>query len=53
MLTAHLFPSSVQQKAEPILAYEAKGPVNQLQWSSVSPDWIAITYDDVLEILRV
>jgi len=41
------------QRGEPILAYEARGAINQLQWSSVSPDWIAITYDDVLEILRV
>lgn len=37
----------------PILAYEAAGEINQMQWSMAQPDWIAITYDRDLQILRV
>lgn len=37
----------------PILAYAAEGEINQVQWSSFQPDWIAICYKDNLEILRV
>ncbi len=39
--------------ATPILAYEAAGPINQIQWSSAHNSWIAITYDQTLEILRL
>ncbi len=39
--------------ATPVLAYEAAGPVNQIQWSGANPNWVAITYDHTLEILRV
>lgn len=39
--------------AEPILSYEAKGPINQIHWSSFQNEWIAITYDNTLEILRI
>ena len=38
---------------EPILAYKAAGEINQLQWSSEHPSWIAIAHDRNLEILRV
>eukprot|EP01100_Stratorugosa_tubuloviscum_P009618 TRINITY_DN402_c0_g2_i1.p1 TRINITY_DN402_c0_g2~~TRINITY_DN402_c0_g2_i1.p1 ORF type:complete len:331 (-),score=131.87 TRINITY_DN402_c0_g2_i1:80-1072(-) len=38
---------------EPILAYNAEGEINQLQWSSTQVDWIAIAFDSKLEILRV
>jgi WD repeat-containing protein 68 len=38
---------------EPILAYGAAGEINQVQWSSAQPDWIAICYNNTLEILRV
>ena len=37
----------------PILAYAAEGEINQVQWSSFQPDWIAICYRDNVEILRV
>ncbi len=37
----------------PILAYQADGPINQVQWSTVQSDWIAICFKDNLEILRV
>eukprot|EP00049_Salpingoeca_infusionum_P018149 m.355957 g.355957 ORF g.355957 m.355957 type:complete len:333 (+) comp17395_c0_seq1:315-1313(+) len=42
-----------KRQPEPILAYEAGGPINQVQWSTQAPDWIAIAYDDTLEVLRV
>jgi len=47
---------------EPCLAYDVKdasgalnpkGQINQVHWSSVSPEWIAICYNNTLEVLRV
>jgi len=38
---------------DPILAYTADGEINQIQWASTQPDWIAICYNKSLEILRV
>ena len=38
---------------DPILAYTAAGPINQLHWSVAQSDWIAIGYGTSLEILRV
>jgi DDB1- and CUL4-associated factor 7 len=38
---------------DPILAYNARNHVNQLQWSTAQPDWIGITYANTVEILRV
>ncbi|XP_037556732.1 DDB1- and CUL4-associated factor 7 [Dermacentor silvarum] len=38
---------------DPILAYTAEGEINQIQWASTQPDWIAICYNSCLEILRV
>ncbi|KAH9521669.1 DDB1 and CUL4 associated factor wap [Dermatophagoides farinae] len=38
---------------DPILAYQADGEINQIQWSLAQPDWIAICYNNCLEILRV
>eukprot|EP00802_Teleaulax_amphioxeia_P014825 Tamp_14904.p1 GENE.Tamp_14904~~Tamp_14904.p1 ORF type:complete len:340 (-),score=49.05 Tamp_14904:424-1443(-) len=38
---------------DPILAYKAKAPVNQLQWSMGQPDWVAIGYGSEMQILRV
>ena len=38
---------------DPILAYTADGEVNQVQWAASQPDWIAICYNNCLEILRV
>ncbi|XP_076471078.1 DDB1- and CUL4-associated factor 7-like [Babylonia areolata] len=38
---------------DPILAYTAGGEINQIQWSGSQPDWIAICYNNSMEILRV
>uniref|UniRef100_A0A5F8ANI1 DDB1- and CUL4-associated factor 7 n=1 Tax=Macaca mulatta TaxID=9544 RepID=A0A5F8ANI1_MACMU len=38
---------------DPILAYTAEGEINNVQWASTQPDWIAICYNNCLEILRV
>lgn len=39
--------------AEPILAYNAEGEINQIQWSATQPDWTAIAFGKKLQILRV
>lgn len=38
---------------EPILAYNAEAEINTLQWSSGQPEWVAITFNKKLQILRV
>lgn len=38
---------------DPILAYTAGGEINQLQWSTIHPDWVAIGFDSKMQILRV
>ena len=38
---------------DPILAYNAAGEINTVHWGPIHNDWIAITYDHTLEILRV
>lgn len=38
---------------DPILAYNAEGEINNLQWSSSMPDWVSISFYDKLQILRV
>ena len=38
---------------DPILAYQAEGEVNMLQWSISQPDWVGIVFDKKLQILRV
>lgn len=37
---------------EPILSYKAQSPITQIQWSTTQPEWIAICYDNILEILK-
>jgi WD repeat-containing protein 68 len=39
--------------SEPILAYNAEGEINTLQWSAAQPEWVAITFNKKLQILRV
>lgn len=39
--------------SEPILAYNAEGEINTLQWSSGQPEWVAIAFQKKLQILRV
>jgi len=38
---------------DPILAYNAAGEINNLQWSVAQPDWVSIAFHDKLQILRV
>eukprot|EP00586_Coscinodiscus_wailesii_P006935 CAMPEP_0172492164 /NCGR_PEP_ID=MMETSP1066-20121228/23205_1 /TAXON_ID=671091 /ORGANISM="Coscinodiscus wailesii, Strain CCMP2513" /LENGTH=387 /DNA_ID=CAMNT_0013261623 /DNA_START=33 /DNA_END=1196 /DNA_ORIENTATION=- len=38
---------------DPILAYNAEGEINNLQWSASQPDWVSIAFHDRLQILRV
>lgn len=38
---------------DPILAYNADGEINNLQWNASSPDWVSIAFNDKLQILRV
>lgn len=38
---------------DPILAYNADGEINNLQWNASQPDWVSIVYRDKLQILRV
>ena len=38
---------------DPILAYCADAEINQLQWSALQTDWIAIGFANKLQILRV
>ena len=39
---------------DPILAYTAaEGEINQIQWGITQAEWIAICYNNNLEILRV
>jgi WD repeat-containing protein 68 len=38
---------------DPILAYSAGAEVNQLQWSTTQPDWVAICFGNKTQILRV
>ena len=38
---------------DPILAYTSGAEVNQLQWSTSQPDWVAIAFANKLQILRV
>ena len=38
---------------DPILAYSAGAEVNQLQWSTSQPDWVAICFGSKTQILRV
>ena len=37
---------------DPILAYNADGEINNLQWSASQPDWVSIAYHDKLQIRK-
>jgi WD repeat-containing protein 68 len=43
----------VEGGLDPILAYMEATEINQLQWSSSQPDWVAIVFFNKLQILRV
>lgn len=38
---------------EPLLAYRANGKINTISWSASHSDWIAIGFENYLELLRV
>lgn len=37
----------------PILAYSAESHINNMKWSSSTPDWVSIAFDDKVQVLRV
>lgn len=37
---------------DPILAYNADGEINNLQWSASQPDWVSIAFQDKLQICK-
>jgi WD repeat-containing protein 68 len=41
------------QIIDPMLAFGAGAPISQLQWSSLQPEWLAIAFDNKLQLLRV
>ncbi len=38
---------------DPILAYTGGAEINQLQWSIAQPDWLAVSFANMTQILRV
>ena len=42
-----------QRKLDPVLAYSAHVEVNNLTWSALQPDWVAICLDRKSQILKV
>lgn len=35
------------------LTYNARAPISNLQWASSFPDWVSITHDNKVQVLRV
>lgn len=42
-----------EPQKDPLLAYKASGKINAINWSGSHPDWIAIGFENCLELLRV
>ncbi|KAL5726740.1 Rhombotin-1 [Ranunculus cassubicifolius] len=38
---------------DPVLSYAADSEINQLQWSQLQPDWIAIAFASKMQLLKV
>jgi len=38
---------------DPILSYKAEAEITSLQWSGMQPDWVAISFNQTLQMLRV
>jgi DDB1- and CUL4-associated factor 7 len=38
---------------DPILAFSAEGEINQLQWDASHEDWVAICFNQSLQVLKV
>jgi len=39
--------------AEPILAYHSEDPVTMLQWPIAYPEWICISFNRKMQLLKV
>jgi hypothetical protein len=37
---------------DPILAYNAEGEINNLQWGASQPDWVSIAFNSNLQIRK-
>uniref|UniRef100_A0A673YMN1 DDB1 and CUL4 associated factor 7 n=1 Tax=Salmo trutta TaxID=8032 RepID=A0A673YMN1_SALTR len=46
-------PANAQGHQGPYSGLHSRGEINNVQWASTQPDWIAIGYNNCLEILRV
>ncbi|PAN07606.1 hypothetical protein PAHAL_1G348800 [Panicum hallii] len=38
---------------DPVLVYDAGAEINQLQWAAAHPDWMAIAFENKVQLLRV
>ena len=38
---------------DPILAFSAEGEINQLQWDASHEDWVAICFENSVQVLKV
>jgi WD repeat-containing protein 68 len=47
------FSNTCDQFIDPILSYRADAEITSLQWSGVQPDWVAISFNKTLQMLRV
>eukprot|EP00879_Flechtneria_rotunda_P003596 GHRR01003831.1.p1 GENE.GHRR01003831.1~~GHRR01003831.1.p1 ORF type:complete len:372 (+),score=88.35 GHRR01003831.1:384-1499(+) len=45
--------ASSNHNLDPILAYSGGAEINQLQWSVAQPDWVAVSFANKTQILRV
>nr|BAX02596.1 WD-repeat [Tricyrtis sp. Shinonome] len=50
---AAVAPAVPLDKVDPVLEYTAEAEINQLQWSPMQPDWIAIAFASKVQLLRV
>lgn len=45
--------ASQQEHLEPMLAYKAEAEVSMLQWPISNPEWICISFNDKMQMLKV
>lgn len=45
--------STARSRTGPLLAYECNDEVNQVQWNSANPDWVALGTPRGFEVLRI
>ncbi len=46
-------PAERQEPLEPMLAYKAEGEVTMLQWPISNPEWICISFNRKMQMLKV